>query len=96
MARTYIIIITAIALGIAHSVTQFLLWANLEKINDSGSKSTVLWSLISFPAFALVSRASTNRFFWLVFGANSLIWTFVFMMLGLALIYRMDGGRNLR
>lgn len=77
-----IVAILACAVAVVHATTQFLLWANMGRAGSAANMSIrVGWSIVSFPLFAILPKALASQFFWIVFGANSLLWaTCVFIL----------------
>ena len=95
MARNAIVAVVSIVVGLVHAVAQFMLWAYQGRINGNvGSSSSALWAAVSFPLFTVLPRAFTARFFWLVFGANSLLWAAGFLLLAMLLVGRTNIGTS--
>ena len=86
MIGTLILIILAIIIGATHATMQFILWANVPGPNlSSESNAHTAWVVVSFPLFTVLPRDVATRFFWVVFGANSLLWAGCFLYLGRAI-----------
>jgi hypothetical protein len=86
MKINMILMIVAVVIGVLHAVAQFLLWANMGGTNFSVvASSHSAWSVVSFPLFAVLPRDLATRFFWIVFGINSLFWAGCFFVLGKAI-----------
>jgi hypothetical protein len=64
-----------VALLIAHWMCQFLSWASADAVHSSG-KVRILWNVLSAPSFYAVPEAVSNRYFWAVATANSVVWAF--------------------
>jgi hypothetical protein len=83
MRASLILIILAIIIGATHATIQFILWANAAGTDlSSGSNSHAAWAFVSFPLFTILPRDVATRFFWIVFGTNSLLWAGCFLFLG--------------
>jgi hypothetical protein len=82
MSASLILGILAIIIGATHGTIQFILWANSAGTDLlSGSSSHTAWAFVSFPLFTILPKDVATRLFWVVFGANSLLWAGCFLFL---------------
>lgn len=76
-----VVVILACAIAAIHATAQFLLWANMERTGPPANASiTIGWSIVSFPLFVVLPKGFATQFFWIVFGANSLLWATCFFL----------------
>jgi hypothetical protein len=81
MKTNVILVVVAVIVGALHPMAQFLLWASMSRTDLLLSpRSRIAWSVVSFPLFVFLPREFTTRFFWIVFGANSLLWAGSFLL----------------
>jgi hypothetical protein len=74
-------VILACAIAAIHATAQFLLWANMERAGPpTNTGITIGWSIVSFPLFVILPKGLATQFFWIVFGANSLLWATCFFV----------------